>query len=129
MEWIKIENFDFEEAKCVHVDTRDFHCTDGGFIMPFSYKDIRNMKIKNPDMFLSDTELKEVLLNIKLFSGGDAKWRMLSFNIPNCERWEMKYVCSFKSKYGWVVCNSKKVPIDPKLLTEINLKHSLLNAH
>lgn len=100
MEWIPLEEFDFnnENLVVIHVDTRDFHVAG-------AVEADKNVP-EYPTRVVSIEKIKEALLRFKETSGGEREWR--HFDIVGTKysnRWDFKYLRFRKSPDGWLFIN------------------------
>lgn len=132
--WKKLEDVKMEDFNSIHVDTRDFYC----LCKEEDYKEQLNSKeekdklkkVHNVTILISDAELSEFLYHLREITGGpDCEWRCVSFKLPYCEGWLLKYIRCYRKPEGWVICNGDNTPIDINLLTEDKLEKEYLNAH
>lgn len=132
--WISIEQIVISgDINIIHCDTRDFHCLMREDFVDTS--DGKNRQISRvfykKEYQMPESEVKEFLLNLKNISGGDAGWRMLSFNGVDDGDW-LKYIRLYRNPKNlnmFIVCNKDAKPILWQNCTAENLIEDTLNAH
>jgi hypothetical protein len=90
--WVKLEDVEFNNSlMAISCDTRDFHCNCYS-------ENISPVQLTSGYEFTIE-KVKEILLNLKEKSGGEGKWRMLSFEKGD-SGWDWKYIRVLKTKSG-----------------------------
>lgn len=103
--WKKIEDFDFSnpDDKSISIDTRDFHAIGQKEI--YHPIDLTKIDKLSERFYYTPEELKEMLIELKKRSGGDAKWRYLNFE--GYGEW-VKYLRIHRYEKGLLICDNGK---------------------
>jgi len=123
--WTPLNQVDFSSSGTKYwvVDTRDFYVNtvsvDNNKIP--AHLDLDKLS-KYPNRFFSTSnKIKEILTNLYHRSGGEGKWRFLSFknqNLKETDNWQLKYLFIFKTQHGLLICDRDKKPIRKDLFQQ-----------
>ena len=133
-DWIYIDDLPqiTADIKSLHCDTRSFH-------VEYSEEPLENgdslfkvIKYQNANnsAIIEAKDIHPFLKNMETISGGKGKWRMLSFkHVEDTIGW-LKYIRLYRyNESQFVVCNSRREPIDWKSCTENSLYKGCLNQY
>lgn len=118
------------DNKQYHVDTRDFHILEitGG---KAGIKNIHNV-INRPEFYIYKDvkEIRDIIVKLKEASGGDKKWRMLSFLGKPTGNWCLKYLrIYYVMGYGSVICDAYDAPLPKDWFVDFQIDKEVLSAH
>lgn len=128
--WIKLETFlnkpGLEHVKTFRIDTRDFATVDNSDHKKFVEKftpHLQNIVRKYPNRFdYNLQEIKTILSNAKITSGGEKEWRMLHYkNNKETMGWELKYLQIIKiTDNKYVILNSEDNLIRKSIWSDVH---------
>lgn len=131
MTWKKFNIVDFDDSTNMqfHVDTRDFYVVTS----KEAKTDLFLHKIKKYPgrFFFTADEVRAILTRLWSESGGNVKWRHLSFQGEgywNSRGWRLKYIRIYRTPLGLVMCNNENF-IMKRALWESPIDQRYLNAH
>ena len=129
IEWVFFQDIDWNCPKNnrFNIDTRDFHV--GYNFNDELHKDWSTISKYN-HFFFTEDELKKEIERIYNESGGKGEWRMLTLNSNDgrINNWLMKYLRIWRTKKGFIICNSDNRAI-PKDIISCSVNQKYLHHH
>jgi hypothetical protein len=109
--WKPYQEIDFndENIKQYHIDTRDFHCLAKEEVSDMVL-DLHKTRKKPEQYFHTGEEIKALLDRYFNESGGPVEWRMFSLSGEASFRagnWQLKYIRIFRLPEGLVVASKR----------------------
>lgn len=102
--WVPLREVEFNEnIERISVDTRDFAC------LVSNERDKDYSWLREGRLFTLD-KVESILFKLMAESGGDVKWRMLSFENDHTDKsgWDWKYIRIYKTPKGYAIGTARK---------------------
>lgn len=114
-EWVFFRDIDWDDVEnnVFSIDTRDFHC--GYRFEDKEHESLETLKKYKDRFFFTKEELVSLIERYYNESGGECKWRF--FNLKGIENWSMKYIRIWRTKFGFIVCNSDNYALNKEILS------------
>lgn len=125
--WIPLEEVVFDNTiQSIHCDTRDFNCNivcEGKYTRKLTEGYCHSI-----------AEVGSILKLLKAASGGNVKWRMLSFckDKKDVTGWDWKYIRIYKTEKGYGISSGNAVNerfVNKKFFRRHIINHKYLNAY